>query len=78
VGRPGLSSGSMAVLDFNSKLRGPEHDLIDAAYFTDLVRAAALRVAPALRVMTRENTLVLLQASGKKLEDCETLIAPLR
>ena len=38
---------------------------------TDLVRAASLRVAPGLHVMTRENTMVLLQASGKKLEDCE-------
>ena len=69
--RGALSSGTMAVLDFNSKLRGTERDLIDVAYFTDLVRAAALRVAPGLHVMTRENTLVLLQASGKKLEDCE-------
>jgi hypothetical protein len=69
--RKGLNSGTMAVLDFNSKLRGAERESIDVAYFTDLVRAAALRVAPALHVMTRENTLVLLQSSGKKLEDCE-------
>jgi hypothetical protein len=38
---------------------------------TDVVRAAVLKSAPRLGVMTRENLLVLLQASGKDLSDCE-------
>jgi hypothetical protein len=40
-------------------------------YFTDVVRQESLRMAPRLDVMTRENLLVLLQATGKKLEECE-------
>lgn len=43
----------------------------DARYLTDVVRGAVLAQAPRLSVMTRENLLVLLQASGKDLADCE-------
>jgi TolB-like protein len=58
----------LAVLDFKSKLRD---DAVDASYFSNQVRAAALRQARTVRVMTRENILVLLESQGKKLEDCE-------
>src|SRR5262249_27382312 len=43
----------------------------DARYLADVVRAGALKAAPRLGVMTRENLLVLLQASGKDLAECE-------
>src|SRR5207248_653439 len=39
--------------------------------FGDLVRGATLKAAPQVEVMTRENLLVLLQASGKDLANCE-------
>jgi len=61
----------MAVLEFRSKLKGVEREQVDAAYLTDVVRSAALKQIGGLRVMTRENMLVLLQGSGKKAEDCE-------
>ena len=59
---------SLAVLEFNNKLVGEK---IDTAYLTDQVRGAALDADSALRVMTRENLLTLLKASGKELADCE-------
>lgn len=65
-----LGAGSkLAVLDFKnfSKELKPE----DVRYFTDVVRAAALKAAPTLQMMTRENLLVLLQASGTDLANCE-------
>ncbi|MBS2024860.1 MAG: DUF2380 domain-containing protein, partial [Deltaproteobacteria bacterium] len=40
-------------------------------YFTDMVRTAALKTQPQLEVMTRENLVVLLQATGKELSQCE-------
>ena len=61
----------LAVLDIHSKLKGEDKDALDATYFSDEIRAAARRRAPSMRVMTRENVLVLLEAQGKKLEDCE-------
>lgn len=66
---PQPSSGKLAVLE----LRNFTTDLTaqNAAYFTDLVRSAALRMQPGLEIMTRENLVVLLQASGKRLEECE-------
>lgn len=36
-----------------------------------MIRQETLHNQPQLDVMTRENLLVLLQASGKKIEDCE-------
>jgi TolB-like protein len=62
-------SGKLAVLE----LRNFTKDLTreNAQYFTDLVRTAALKAQPQLQVMTRENLLVLLQASGKDLANCE-------
>jgi TolB-like protein len=61
----------VAVLDFKSKLKGDDAESLDAAYFSNAVRAAVRRKAPSVRVMTRENVVVLLEAQGKKLDDCE-------
>ncbi|MGZ6142322.1 MAG: hypothetical protein ACXWLM_03235 [Myxococcales bacterium] len=58
----------LAVLEFRSKL---ENEKVDTAYLTDQVRAAALDAGGSLRVITRENLLTLLKASGKDLADCE-------
>jgi hypothetical protein len=63
------ASGKLAVLE----LRNFASDLTpqNAQYFTDMVRSTALRVQPGLEVMTRENLLVLLQSTGKRIEECE-------
>jgi hypothetical protein len=60
-----------AVLELRNKLAGAERNLIDASFLTDVVRQQALEAAPSIKLMTRENVLTLLEASGKKLEDCE-------
>jgi TPR repeat protein len=59
---------TLAVLELKDKAHAKD---LDSAYFTDVVRTAALEAAPHLKVMTRENVLVLLEAQGRKLEDCE-------
>src|SRR5438105_2519379 len=66
-----LSQGLLAVLEFRNKLAGADRKDIDAGYFSDVVRQAAVHTLPDIRVITRENLLVLLQSSGKSLEDCE-------
>ena len=67
--RPRLADGArLAVLDLR---RSSGFTSEDARYLTDVVRAAVLKEAPRLSVMTRENLLVLLQASGKDLAECE-------
>src|SRR3954463_12067106 len=58
----------LAVLEFRSKL---ENEKVDTAYLTDQVRGAALDTGANLRVITRENLLMLLKASGKELSECE-------
>ena len=66
---PRLPDGArLAVLDLH---RSGGFTVEDARYLADVVRAAALKSAPRLSVMTRENLLVLLAASGKELADCE-------
>lgn len=60
-----------AVLELRNKLEGVDRNLIDAAFLTDLVRQQVLEDAPTLKLMTRENVLTLLEASGRKLEECE-------
>jgi hypothetical protein len=62
-------SGRLAVLDLRNLTKELTPD--DARYFTDLVRAAVLKLAPQLDVMTRENLLVLLRSTGKDLANCE-------
>ncbi len=61
----------LAVLEFDSKLEGGERKAVDVGYLSDTVRGAALDEIPTLRVMTKENVLVLLGANGKTLEDCQ-------
>jgi hypothetical protein len=59
----------VAVLEFRDKV--PADQRIDVAYLSDRVRAAVKENLPEARVITRENMLVLLQGTGKKLEECE-------
>ena len=61
--------GKLAVLELRNFTKDLTHE--NAQYFTDVVRGAALRAQPQLEVITRENLLVLLQATGKKYEECE-------
>jgi TolB-like protein len=70
-GARALSGSLVAVLDFRSVLKGADLMTVDPGYFSNSVRSAIKRLAPATRVMTRENVLVLLRSSGKKLEECE-------
>jgi hypothetical protein len=67
--RMGPSEGKLAVLDFKANFAEIDKDKM--RYFTDVVRSAALKAAPNLDVITRENLEVLVQASGKSLEECE-------
>jgi hypothetical protein len=60
--------GMIAVLEV--RVRTPKAAL-DSAFFSDVVRGQILADAPTLVVMTRENMQVILNASGKRLEDCE-------
>ena len=60
-----------AVLELRNKLEGPDRNIIDAPFLTDVVRQQVLENAPQLKLMTRENVIALLEASGKKLEECE-------
>jgi TolB-like protein len=62
-------AGKLAVLELRNFAKDLTHE--NAQYFTDVVRSAALTAQPQLQVMTRENLLVLLQASGKDLANCE-------
>src|SRR3954467_1998282 len=59
----------VGVLEFRDKV--PAEQRIDAAYLSDQVRTAVKEMLPQTKVITRENMLVLLQSSGKKLEECE-------
>jgi hypothetical protein len=61
----------MAVLEFNTKLEGAQKKAVDVQYLADTVRAGVLDLVPDIRVMTRENEMVLLEQSGKKLSECE-------
>lgn len=60
---------TIAVLEFRDKV--PEEERLDPAYLSDQVRTAVKDELPEARVITRENMLVLLQASGKDLAACE-------
>jgi hypothetical protein len=64
-----ISSGKLAVLDFKNSARDLKTE--DVRYFTDVVRGTSLKVAPGLQVMTRENLIMLLQATGKDPGQCE-------
>lgn len=60
---------TVAVLEFRDKV--PKEERLDSAYLSDQVRTAVKDELPEARVITRENMLVLLQASGKDLAACE-------
>jgi hypothetical protein len=61
--------GRLAVLELRNTAR--ELTVDNVRYFTDVVRQATLRYAPQYDVMTRENLLILLQSTGRSLQDCE-------
>lgn len=61
----------LAVLEFRNRLRSADKESIDGQYFCNSVRSTVKRMVPALKVMTSENVLVLLRASGKSLADCK-------
>jgi hypothetical protein len=62
-------AGKLAVLELRNFAKDLTHE--NAQYFTDVIRQNALRLQAQLEVMTRENLVVLLQATGRKLEECE-------
>ena len=64
-----IDRGKLAVLDFRNFAKDLKPE--DVRYFTDVVRGATLKSVPNLDVMTRENLLVLLQASGRDVANCE-------
>ena len=61
----------LSVLELRNKLEGADRQAVDAEYVADRIRAEVLQAHLALRVMTRENMLVLLEAQGKSLDSCE-------
>ncbi len=62
-------TGKLAVLELRNFARDLTHE--NAQYFTDVIRQNALRLQGQLQVMTRENLLVLLESTGRKLDECE-------
>jgi TolB-like protein len=68
-GKPIIEQGKLAVLDFTNYAKDLSKE--DVHYFADVVRGATLKAAPRVEVMTRENLLVLLQATGKDASNCE-------
>ena len=68
VAAPATSAKTLAVLELESKL---PKDEIDVGYLADVVRTAAREAVPGLKVLAREEMLMLLNAGGKKLEECE-------
>lgn len=65
------SGGVTAVLELRNKLDGPERNVVDAGFLTDVVRQQMLEEVPSLKLMTRENVITLLEATGRKLDECE-------
>jgi TolB-like protein len=59
----------VAVLNF--VLQTKEVQQSDAGFLSDVVRGALLSALPGVDVIDRDNLLILLQASGKSLADCE-------
>src|SRR3954454_17742472 len=61
----------VSVLELRNKLQTRDGPAIDAGYVADRLRAEVLAAGVGARVISRENMLVLLQAQGKQLADCE-------
>lgn len=59
----------VSVLELRNKLQ--QRDAVDAGYVADRLRAEVLSAGIDAKVISRENMLVLLQAQGKQLADCE-------
>src|SRR5258707_9825773 len=68
AGSAAADSQRVAVLEFDASKAGAD---LDRTYFSDLVRGAVHKAVPRIFVMTRESTVLLLKAQGKKLESCE-------
>jgi hypothetical protein len=71
AGREPEANRVVSVLELRNKLQVREGSGIDAGYVADRLRAEVLSAGVGARVISRENMLVLLQAQGKQLEDCE-------
>jgi len=65
------ASRVVSVLELRNKLRNGDPSSIDAGYVADRLRAEVLAAGIGGKVISRENMLVLLQAQGKQLADCE-------
>src|SRR5437868_7606515 len=61
----------VSVLELRNKQQLRDGRGIDAGYVADRLRAEVLGAGIDARVISRENMLVLLQAQGKQLADCE-------
>jgi hypothetical protein len=59
----------VAVLNFTLRASGVEQS--DALFLSDVVRGSLLSAMPGVDVIDRDNLLVLMQASGKSLAECE-------
>ncbi len=69
VGEEYTEKRVLAVLELRNKTKAP--DSVDPQYLSDVIRAAVVDASPGMKVVTRENLLVLLAAGGKQLEECE-------
>ena len=73
VALPAFSAQHIAVLELKNKLPAKVRADFPADYLTDQIREHALHAVDPnkLQIISRENLLVLLKASGKTLEECE-------
>ena len=67
----GLSSGRMAVLQFDNRVKGAEHEQVDTQYFEDEVRGIARELLPGLDLMTRQNMIEMAHANGQDPARCD-------
>jgi hypothetical protein len=71
AGREPAATRIVSVLELRNKQQLRDGPGIDAGYVADRLRAEVLGAGIDARVISRENMLVLLQAQGKQLADCE-------
>ena len=69
--REPASTRIVSVLELRNKQQLRDGPGIDAGYVADRLRAEVLGAGIDARVISRENMLVMLQAQGKQLADCE-------
>jgi hypothetical protein len=65
------ANARVAVLGLRSKLGLVDTGRLDLGYLGDRIRASALNGVPSLNIISRENVLVLLESSGKPIDECE-------